>query len=241
MIVRPIKTRVFREGEDLFAFITGYFKKLPEKSVVVITSKIVSLAEKRTAAFESVEFKRKLIRKEGDFVMPSKYGWLTVRDGVVMTSAGIDESNADGKLVLLPKDGFKTAHILRNKLRKKYGVKNLGVLITDSRRMPFRAGAVGVAIGYAGFCGIREYRGKPDIFGRKFKFSQMNVADSLAGAAVLVMGEGDERQPLAILKKTPVEFCDKIHPKELQIDIKDDMFCPLFLKLPYAKKDKKRK
>ena len=69
----------------------------------------------------------------------------------------------------------------------------------------------------------------------------MNIADSLAAAAVLVMGEGNEQRLLAILKKTPVEFCDKIHPKELQINIEDDMYCPLFSKLPYAKKSKKRR
>ncbi|MDZ4285873.1 MAG: coenzyme F420-0:L-glutamate ligase, partial [Candidatus Sungbacteria bacterium] len=76
-----------------------------------------------------------------------------------------------------------------------------------------------------------DYRGTPDIFGRKFKFSRTDVADSLATAAVLVMGEGSEQQPLAIIKETPIEFCDKINRKELHIDIKEDMYRPLFSKL----------
>ena len=232
MIIRPIKTRVFQEGDDLFAFITDYFKKLPEKPVVVITSKIVALAERRTAIAENAQMKEKLIRAESELAIPTKYVWLTIKDGMVMASAGIDESNANGKLILLPKDSFKTARFLRNKLRQKYGVRHLGVLITDSRTIPLRAGVTGVAVGYAGFRGIKDYRGMPDIFGRKFKFSRTDIADSLATAAVLVMGEGNERQPLAIIERAPAEFCDRVNRAELRIDIQEDMYRPLFSKLP---------
>lgn len=227
MIINPIKTNIFKEGEDLFGFLTRHIKKLSERSVVVVTSKIVALSEKRTTIAKNIQDKEKLIRAESEFAVPTKYVWLTIKDGKVMASAGIDESNANGKLILLPKDSFKTAGLLRAKLRAKYGVKNLGVLITDSRTMPLCAGVTGVALGYAGFRGIRDYRGTPDIFGRKFKFSRTNVADSLATVAVLVMGEGSEQQPLAIIKDSPVVFCDKINRKELHIDIEDDMYRPL--------------
>lgn len=232
MIIQPIKTDIFQEGQDLFTFITKYCKKLPEKSVLVVTSKIVALAEKRTAIIKNDRDKEKLIRQESDWAIPTKHVWLTIKDGVVMAAAGIDESNANDKAILLPKDSFKQAQILRSKLKQKYQVKNLGVLITDSRTMPLRSGVTGVALGYAGFKGIRDYRGLPDIFGRKFKFSQTNIADSLATAAVLVMGEGKEQQPLAIIKNPPIEFQNKkTDPKELHIDIKDDMYYPLFSKL----------
>jgi len=215
----------------LFAFITNYFKKLPERSVIVVTSKIVALAEKRTAVAENVQAKEKLIRAESDLAISTKYVWLTVKDGMVMASAGIDESNANGKLILLPKDSFKTARDLRKKLRQRYGVRHLGVLITDSRTIPLRAGVTGIAVGYAGFRGIKDYRGTPDIFGRKFEFSRTDIADSLAAAAVLVMGEGNERQPLAIIGRAPVEFCDRVNRTELRIDIQEDMYRPLFSKL----------
>ncbi|HLC90005.1 MAG TPA: coenzyme F420-0:L-glutamate ligase, partial [Patescibacteria group bacterium] len=78
--------------------------------------------------------------------------------------------------------------------------------------------------------GIKDYRGTPDIFGRKFKFSRTDIADSLATAAVLVMGEGNERRPLAIIEKAPVEFCDKVNRAELHINIQEDMYRPLFSK-----------
>ena len=234
MIIQPIKTSIFKEGDNLLAFIIRYFKKVPERSVIVVTSKIVALEEKRTVVAGNAKTKEKLIRAESEFAMPTKYTWLTIKDGMVMASAGIDESNANGKLILLPKDSFKTASFLRKKLREHYGVKHLGILITDSRTIPLRAGVTGVALGYAGFKGIKDYRGTPDIFGRKFKISRVNVADSLATAAVFVMGEGNEQQPLAIIKKAPVEFCHKIHGRELRIDIKDDMYRPLFLRLTKA-------
>jgi len=234
MIIQPIKTSIFKEGDNLFTFIGRYFRRVPERSIIVVTSKIVALAEKRTVVAKNDKTKERLIRAESEFALPTKYAWLTVKDGMVMASAGIDESNANGKLILLPKDSFKAAGFLRKKLRQKYGVKHLGVLITDSRTIPLRAGITGVALGYAGFRGLKDYCGRPDIFGRKFKFSRVNVADSLATAAVFVMGEGREQQPLAIIKKAPVEFCHKIHGQELRIDIQDDMYRPLFSRLPKA-------
>jgi F420-0:gamma-glutamyl ligase len=231
MIIAPIKTRVFNESEALLPFIARYIKKIPERSVLVVTSKIVALSEKRTAVITSARTKPTLIRKESEVALRTKYVWLTVKDGMMMASAGIDESNANGKLILLPRDSFKAAHLLRKELRRRYRVKHLGILITDSRTVPLRLGVTGVALGYAGFRGIRDYRGMPDIFGRRFRFAQTNVADGLAAAAVLAMGEGNERQPLALIQDAPVKFCKRVNPEELRIDIRDDMYKPLFARL----------
>ena len=139
------------------------------------------------------------------------------------------QSNADGKLILLPKDSFDSANFIRKELKKKFKLKKLGVLITDSRVFPLRAGVIGVAIGYAGFRGIRNYIGKPDIFGKKLRVSKTDIADSLATSAVLCMGEGNEQQPLALIKNAPVEFIEKVKKSELYIDPKDDLYLP-FLK-----------
>lgn len=237
MLIKAIKTSIFKEGDSLPVFIVRHIPRLGENSVLVVTSKIVALSENRTAVIDpsnplgARKTKEKLIRKESDFAIPTKYAWLTIKDGVVMASAGIDESNGNGKLILLPKDSHKSANFLRKILQKKYKIKNLGVLITDSRTIPLRAGIVGMALGYAGFKGIKDYRNKPDIFKRKFHFSRTDVADSLAAAAVLAMGEGNEQQPLAIIESAPIEFCNKVSSKELHIDLKDDMYRPLFSKL----------
>ena len=236
MIITPIKTKIFQEGESLINFIARSIKNIPENSVLVVTSKIVALSEGRTALGDGSISKEKLIRRESDLVMETKYIWLTVKDNMVMASAGIDESNANGKFILLPSDSFKAAAILRTKLKNKYGIKHLGILITDSRTMPFRSGVTGVALGYAGFGGVKDYRGKPDIFGRKLKISQVDVADSLAAAAVLEMGEGNECQPLALIKEPPVVFKDKIDKQELHINLKDDMYGPIFSNIKFNKK-----
>ena len=62
--------------------------------------------------------KVKLIKQESDFAIKTKLTWLTIKDGMVMSSAGIDESNAEGKLILLPKDSFQSAEFNRKELRK---------------------------------------------------------------------------------------------------------------------------
>lgn len=231
MQVRPFKTKIFKEGEDLLSFITGNVKRLPEDSVLVVTSKIVALSEGRTAVVRTEKEKEKLIKSESEFALKTKYTWLTVKDGTVMANAGVDESNADnGKIILLPKDSYKRAATLRAQLMKKYGVKNLGVLITDSRLLPLRAGVVGVALGYAGFKGVRDYRGTADIFGRKLAMTRTDIADALATAGVLVMGEGKEQQPLALITGAPIEFTDRVNKKELIIAIEEDVYGPLFRK-----------
>ncbi|MBI2476157.1 MAG: coenzyme F420-0:L-glutamate ligase [Candidatus Taylorbacteria bacterium] len=142
MIIKPIKTRVFQEGEKLPPFMTRYFKTIPERSIIVVTSKIVSLSEKRIAIVKNVHTKERLIRGESQFALPTKHVWLTVKEGMVMASAGIDESNGNGKLILLPKDSFKTARLLRRRLLWQYRLKHLGVLITDSRTLPLCAPAL---------------------------------------------------------------------------------------------------
>lgn len=225
MRVRAIKTRVFQEHENLFDFIVEHVPNVAEGTILAVTSKIVALAEGRTADLRD---KKRLIEEESDIGVKTKLVYLTVKDGMFMTSAGIDESNGAGKLILLPKDSYKAAAILRKKLTKKYKIKDLGVLITDSRCLPLRAGAVGMSLGYAGFKGIRNYRGTPDIFGRTLVMSRSDVADALASAAVLEMGEGRECQPLVVIDGAPVQFVDRVNRKEILIPFEEDMYRPLF-------------
>nr|AIA17475.1 F420-0:Gamma-glutamyl ligase [uncultured bacterium] len=228
MKVTALRTRIFREGEDLPAFIRSNVRRLTERSIVVVTSKIVALSEGRTALVKSASEKDSLIKSESDFALKTKLVWLTIKDGMVMASAGIDESNADGKIIMLPKDSFRAAGILRKKLQRVYKIRDLGVLITDSRLFPLRAGVVGVALGYAGFKGLKDQRGKKDIFGRKLKMTKVDIADSLATAAVLTMGEAAEKKPLAVITDAPVEFTERVNRRELIIDIKEDLYQPLF-------------
>lgn len=233
MKTNAIHTRLFHEGENLERFIREHISQVTDGSILVVTSKIVALAERRTAALEE---KIRIIIKESEWAAPTKYAWLTIKDGMCMAAAGIDESNACGKLVLLPKDSFKSAARLQRMFLKHYKIKRLGVLITDSRVLPLRAGVVGVALGYAGFGGIKDYLGATDLFGRRLKMTRVDIADSLATSAVLLMGEGDEKKPLAIIEDAPVEFCNRVDRRELIIPVADDLYAPLFGKLNIKKK-----
>ena len=243
MQVKPIKTRIFKEKENLASFVCKYVRRIPEKSVLVVTSKIVALSEGRTAAVLDEKHKESIIKQESNFAIKTKFAWLTLKDGMILASAGVDESNANGKLVLLPKDSWRSAKSLRLKIMKKFGLKTLGVLITDSRLAPLRKGALGIALGYAGLEGLRDYKGKKDIFGRELMISRTNVADALATAAVLSMGEGDERQPLALIRNAPVIFTNKQNKDDLIIPLEDDLYVPFFarFKNKYASTKKKNK
>jgi len=190
----------------------------------------VALSDGRVEDYKSRKNRERIIKCESEFAIKTKYTWLTIKDGIVMSSSGVDESNADGKIIFLPEDSFQSAQNIRNLFKKQYKIKNLGVIITDSRLLPLRAGVVGVALGYAGFFGVRDYRGKKDIFGRKLVVTQTDVADSLATSAVLCMGEGSEQKPLALISSAPVVFKDKINKNELYVNPKDDIYEPLFHK-----------
>lgn len=235
MQISPIKTEIFLKRHNLIKFISNHIPHIPEKAIVVITSKIVALSEGRVVPFRNIAQKEKLIKEESEWAVRTKYVWATLKDGALVASAGIDESNADGKLILLPKNSMKAARYIRRELMKTYKLKDLGVLITDSRVMPLRAGVLGIALGYDGFKGLRDYRGKNDIYGRKLKYTQTNVADSLATASTLVMGEGKERYPLGLILEAPIEFSNKRTKNELKIAVEDDMYSPLFKTFPNNK------
>lgn len=230
MKVKAVKTSIFQSKQNLISFIERYIPKISDNTVLVVTSKIVALSEGRVEENVDEKSKLKIIKRESEFILETKYACLTIKDGVVMANAGVDESNANGKIILLPRDSFKSASILRNYFKHKYNLKNFGVIVSDSRSLPLRSGITGVALGYAGFDGLKDYRKQLDIFGRPFHFSRVNVADSLATAAVLCMGEGNERRPLALITNYSFKSRERVNKNELKINIKDDIYGPMFKK-----------
>lgn len=112
-----------------------------------------------------------------------------------------------------------------------FGIKNLGVIISDTRSAPLRIGTVGRAIGCAGFLPTKSYVGKEDLFGRKSRVTVSNIADALATSAVFMMGEGDEQTPLVIIKDAPVSFTNKPlneKDKELNLSPEHDIFSYIY-------------
>lgn len=211
MEIQGIKTTIFKENESLLSFIKKNVSKLHDGDIVVITSKIIALSQGR---LDTLERKKIAIHKESKKVIKTKWAYLTLMDDGWCINAGIDESNIKNKIVLLPLNPMDVAIKIRSELCKKFSIKKLGVLITDTKSLPLRKGSIGRTLGWAGFEAIKSYIGKKDLFGRKSRVTQSNVADALSGSAVIVMGEGNEQIPIAIIKKAPVLFTSRNQRKE---------------------------
>ena len=227
MKLKKIKTKIFKENQNLSAFITEHIPALKDGSIIAVSSKIAALSEGRAMPPCGQKEFEKIIKRESSFALKTHYCYFTLKDGAVMTNAGVDRSNADGKIILLPRDSYKTARDLRTSLKKFYKIKNLGIIITDSFILPLRAGVIGAAVGYSGFKGVKNYIGKPDIYGRKLETTLADVADSLAAAASLLMGEADEKTPLCVIENAPVVFTDKDKKNELKYPPEKDLYYPL--------------
>ena len=247
MIIKPIKTRRFKPPkDDLFALIRESIPKgrLQEGSILVVTSKIVAIGEGRCVKIDESIDKYKLVQKEADEYlskdkMPPGYSFvLTIKNGILIPTAGIDESNANGYYILWPKNPFASAKTIYNFVKKEYKLKKFGVIISDSHTTPLRLGTMGVALAFWGFNPLKDYRGTKDIFGRKLKVTQGNTTDSLAVAAVATMGEGKEQMPIAIIKDIPfVQFgnFNFLKKNPLAISRKDDIYGPLLNAMEWEK------
>lgn len=227
MQVTAVRTDVFEERADLTAFITRFVAHVEENTVLAVSSKVVALWKGCSVPYESAAQKEALIKQHSEAALKTPLAWLTIKDGMVMTNAGIDESNAPGKLIFLP-DCYACADELRNALKQVWHVQNLGVVITDSMILPLRAGVIAAAVGYAGFQGVKDLRGKPDIFGKPLQTTLVDVADSLATAAALTMGEANEQCPLCVIQHAPVEFTDKTDRNEIKYPVQNDLYTPVF-------------
>jgi putative folate metabolism gamma-glutamate ligase len=236
MHVDVLKTGPVLPGAgDLLAILDAHVPAMPEAAILAITSKIVALCQGRVAPVETTD-KAALIRQEADYFLPPHGSrptvWLTVKDGHLIPAAGIDESNAAGHFVLWPERPQAVANHVRAYLRQRFDRQQVGVIITDSTTTPLRWGVTGTAVAHSGFLAVRNLVGTPDLFGRPLRMTKVAVADALAAAAVLVMGEGDEQTPLALLTDLPfITFQDRDPTPqelaELRIPLEEDLYAPL--------------
>lgn len=245
------KTKKILPGDNLFEILESSLPKdIKENSVIAVSSKIIALCEGRVAE-DTEEIRNHLVEEEAEYYLPrhsNKYDFcISIKHNTFTATAGIDRSNGNGKLVLWPKNPQKSVNDIREFLVKKFGLKNIGVITTDSKTSPLRWGVTGVAIAHSGFEALKSYIGKPDVFGRPLHFEKTNIADSLATAATLVMGEGDEQTPLAVITDLPtgrqgipfVVFVRRNPTQEeldsLHIELEDDVFHPLLTAVNWKK------
>jgi F420-0:gamma-glutamyl ligase len=233
MQLYPYKLRLLvPPKDDLKEALLASKLSLKEGDIVAISSKVVSIGEGACVLIEEND-KKKLIISEAQWYRhvpraPHKK-LFTIARGVITGSSGIDESNGNGYYILYPKDPFKSARQLRVWIQKTYGVKKVGVIITDSKSDLLRRGAIGFALAWDGLDPLRDYRGKLDLFGRPIRIEIANLIDALAAAAGLYMGEVAERTPLVVLRDVPnIVFKNRSPKRDWPIVGPDeDIFAPV--------------
>lgn len=246
MIVKAYKTHKIRVGKNLYEILDKYLPTLRDESIVAITSKIISITQGDVVKDDGTVDKDELVKKEADYYIENEietlYGkvFLTRKDGHIVFSAGIDESNSDDNFVLWPRNLQETTNKVWQYLRKQHNISKLGVIVTDSHLVPGRTGVVGFCLSWCGFSAINDFIGKKDVFGKEIRVTKVNVIESLATSAAAVMGETYEQTPLAVLTDLPfVEFQECI-PTKQELDaviwpIEKDMYGKLLTSVKWHK------
>jgi len=185
------------------AAVDGRFVQLKKMSP---SEKARDLAKKCSLAPEFVE----LILQESDNVYDGVYkAILTLKNHVLTANAGIDQKNAPiGYVALWSSNLQSRADQIRNEIQQRVG-RRIGVLIIDSHVVPLRAGTRGIALAVSGFKPVNDLRGRKDLFGKRLNITRHAVADDLASAAHLIMGESDEKIPAALIRDAPVIFTEE--------------------------------
>lgn len=230
--MEALKSSIITSKSDLFAVIRSSLEDsgIRDGDVLVITSKVVAVTQGRVVKTSSEKAFNALVQKEADQICGGEKVTLTLKNGIFIPWAGIDRSNTKkGTAVLWPKDPQKTVRQIYAQLKKSYGLKKVGVIISDSFCVPRRRGVTGVALAYAGFEGIIDRRGTKDLYGNTLKLTTEAAADSLATIANFVMGQGREQTPFALVHNAPVTFTDKrTSAEDLIMDEKECLFSPLY-------------
>ncbi len=250
MKVTAVKThKITSEDTHLLKLLDRYLPRLKERSVVAISSKIVAICEGRAVPADKLT-KDSLVEKEADYFLPkrsNKYGFhITIKNGTIIASAGIDESNGNGSYVLWPRNSQKTANAVRSHLARIHNLKDVGVIIVDSKTVPLRWGTVGTTLAYSGFSALNNYVGKKDLFNYRMRVTRSSIYEGLGAAAVLTMGEGSESTPIAVLTELSFVTFQRRNPtskelKSLSISINEDVFAPILTKVKWLSGKKKSK
>lgn len=240
IIVRSLhETSIQVQDGDILVLAQKIVSKAEGRTVnlatVMPSQRALELAEKIEKDARIVE----LILRESNEVLRTRTGTIIVehRLGFICANAGIDHSNVNPPshraersdsgdealnseewVLLLPQDPDLSSRKMRDEIQSKTG-KQVGVLIIDSHGRAWRNGTVGVAIGVAGLPAVQDLRGTPDLLGFTLRITQVGVADELAAAASLVMGQAAEGTPVVHVHGFPYPLRDGslrelIRPKE---------------------------
>ena len=252
LVLTPLKGLPFiQSGNDLADLVASALSSndldLQDGDILVLGQKIVSKAEGRLVNLADVlpsqqaerlatQAKKdprvvELMLRESERVLRVRAGTIIVQHklGFVCANAGIDHSNvgaapAEGseQVLLLPCDPDASAARIRSKLEKRSG-RRLGVMINDSHGRAWRLGTVGTCIGLSGLPALIDERGWKDLFGYTLQVTIVGVADELAAAASLMMGQAAEATPVIHVRGFPYALGDGAL-KELIRPASQDLF-----------------
>ncbi len=206
-----VESNLILEDKDILVFAQKIISKAEGRAVNLLTITPSTRAVELAAQIEKDARLVELILQESNEVLRTRLGTIIVehRLGFVCANAGIDHSNVAGVgnvaeewVLLLPAEPDRSAEMIRKEIQSKTG-RQIGVLIIDSHGRAWRNGTVGVAIGIAGLPGLQDLRGKPDLFGFRLRITQVGVADELAAAASLTMGQAAEGTPVVHVRGFP--------------------------------------
>lgn len=245
-----IRIPLIKPGDDFIKVFLEEINKqgilIYDNDVLVISSKIVAMAQKRVVRLTSIKpsYKAEALGKEYDLdprlvelILNESnhiYGGgpkflLTLKHYSMVPNAGIDVKNAPkGYVALFPLNPFKTAEFIKKEIFKRIG-KHVGVIIVDSKISPLRMGTTGMAIGVAGFDPVIDYRGKKDLYNKRIKFTRHAIADDLASAAHALMGEANEGIPIVIIRNAPIKIKENnVNPESIRISKNECLFSRAF-------------
>ena len=245
-----IRTGLVKPKDDLVGVILEAISKqglaIDDGDVLVFASKVVSVAQGRLTRLDTISPSEEANRLAEKYELDSSFAevvlseadevyggvpgaLLTLKDGVLIANAGVDRKNAPvGSVVLWPENPHASSEKIRAEILKRADRK-IGVLIVDSRVTPLRMGTTGVAIGIAGFSPIRDCRAEKDLYGNKVLITRHALADDLAGAAHLVMGETEACMPAVLVKQVPISLAEEADPALLLIAARECLFMSCFV------------
>jgi coenzyme F420-0:L-glutamate ligase/coenzyme F420-1:gamma-L-glutamate ligase len=234
---------IVKEGDNIAKLVFDATEKqktpIHERDILIFTHVVVSKAEGNVVNLNDVspsKFAKEIAKKTGkdpalvEVILQESKSIVRIGDGNLITetkhgfvcaNAGVDKSNVEGErnIALLPKNPDASAEKIRQEIKRLTGCE-VAVIISDTHGRPLRMGEINVAIGVAGIKPIRDRRGEKDLFGYVLRIKQTAVADELASAAELVIGQADEGIPVAIIRgydyqeSQNAKATDLIRPKE---------------------------
>ncbi|MDH5807067.1 MAG: coenzyme F420-0:L-glutamate ligase [Candidatus Methanomethylicaceae archaeon] len=251
MQIFGIKTPMIKPGDDIFKITIESAKKngieILNNDILVFSAKVIAITQGRIVDLSKIQpsdkakelatlyemdprFVELIIRESDEILGGVRNALLTIKKGIVIANGGVDLSNAPpGFAALWPEDPQKSAEEIRQKF-KEMGI-NVGVLVIDSRVLPMRIGNSAVALGISGFKPVEDLRGKKDLYGKPMRIKQLAIADNIATAALLVMGETSESTPIALVRNAKVTYGEGFNIKEAIIPKEECLIMHFFKKI----------